>query len=348
MKAYRLHQFGGPEGWKLDDRPSPIPGPGQVLIRMRAVSLNFRDLLLSKGQYNPKLRMPVIPVSDGAGEVVATGAGATRFRPGERVTVNFMPRWIDGPPDELKARSALGGEADGLLAEECVVNEEGLVPIPEHLSFEEAATLPCAGVTAWNALVFSGAVKPGDTVLVQGTGGVSIFALQFAHLAGARVIATSSHDKKLERAIQMGASDGINYKTTPDWDKKVRELSGGRGADMIIEVGGAGTLATSLRAVRMGGYIALIGVLSGAGDVNPLPILMKGVRVQGIFVGSRAMFEAMNRAIAVNQLRPVIDRVFPFEQARLHSLIWKAVPISGRLLFGFRSPGSVKRSGSFE
>ncbi len=316
MKAYRLHNFGGPEGWKLEDLPGPFPGPGQVLIKIRAVSLNFRDLLLSKGRYNPRLRMPVIPVSDGAGEVVATGAGATRFRPGERVVVSFMPRWIDGLLDETKARSALGAESDGLLAEECVVNEEGLLSIPGHLSYEEAATLPCAGVTAWNALITSGAVKPGDTVLVQGTGGVSIFALQFARLAGARVIATSSQDQKLERATQLGATDGINYKTTPDWDKKVRELTGGRGADQIIEVGGAGTLAASLRAVRLGGYIALIGVLSGAGEVNPMPILMKGVRVQGIFVGSRAMFEAMSRAIEVAGLRPVIDRVFPFEDAK--------------------------------
>jgi len=315
MKAYRLGNFGGPDGWKLEEVPSPIPGPGQVLIRTRAVSLNFRDLLLCKGQYNPKLRLPVIPVSDGAGEVIATGAGATRFRPGERVAVSFMPRWVDGLLDETKARSALGADNDGMLAEECVVNEEGLVAIPAHLSYEEAATLPCAGVTAWNAVVTSGAVKPGDTVLVQGTGGVSIFALQFARLAGARVIATSSQDNKLERVIQLGAADGINYKKTPDWDKKVRELTGGRGADQIIEVGGAGTLPASLRAVRLGGTIALIGVLSGGGDVNPLPILMKGVRVQGIFVGSRAMFEAMNRAIEVNQLRPVIDRVFPFDEA---------------------------------
>jgi NADPH:quinone reductase-like Zn-dependent oxidoreductase len=316
MKAYRLHHFGGPDAWKLEDLPSPIPGPGQVLVRTRAVSLNFRDLLLAKGQYNPRLRMPVIPVSDGAGEIVATGAGATRFRPGDRVVACFMPRWIDGPLDEIKARSALGADSDGLLAEEFVLNEDGLVPICSHLNYEEAATLPCAGVTAWHAVVTSGAIKPGDTALVQGTGGVSIFALQFARLAGARVIATSSQDKKLERVVKMGASDVINYKTTPDWDKKVRELTGGRGAEVIVEVGGAGTLASSLRAVRLGGYIALIGVLAGIGDVNPLPILMKGVRVQGIFVGSRAMFEAMNRAIEVNQLRPVIDRVFPFDQAQ--------------------------------
>jgi NADPH:quinone reductase-like Zn-dependent oxidoreductase len=316
MKAYRLTHFAGPEGWTLENLPSPIPGPGEVLIRTRAVSLNYRDLLLCKGQYNPRLRLPVIPASDGAGEVVATGAGATRFHPGDRVVASFMPRWVDGLLDETKARSALGAESDGMLAEEVVLNEEGLVSIPSHFSFEEAATLPCAGVTAWNAVVASGSVKPGETVLVQGTGGVSIFALQFARLAGARVIATSSQDQKLERVIAMGAGDGINYKSTPDWDKKVRELTGGRGVDLVVEVGGAGTLPKSLRAVRLGGTIALIGVLSGAGEVNPMAILMKGVRVQGIFVGSRAMFEAMNRGIEVNQIRPVIDRVFSFDEAK--------------------------------
>jgi NADPH:quinone reductase-like Zn-dependent oxidoreductase len=228
---------------------------------------------------------------------------------------NFMPAWVDGRLDESKARSALGSEASGMLAEKVVIPEEGLVRIPGHLSFEEAAALPCAAVTAWHALIEGGAVKPGGTVLVQGTGGVSIFALQFAKMAGARVIATSGHDEKLARVLSMGASDGINYKTTPDWDKRVRDLTNGVGVDLIVEVGGAGTLTKSLRAVRMGGYIALIGVLSGLGEVNPMPILMKSVRVQGIFVGSRAMFEAMNQAITVSQVRPVIDRVFEYDQA---------------------------------
>jgi NADPH:quinone reductase-like Zn-dependent oxidoreductase len=203
-----------------------------------------------------------------------------------------------------------------LLAELAVLPEDGLVPVPEHLSFEEAATLPCAAVTAWNALVDSGGVKPGDSVLVQGTGGVSLFALQFARLAGARVFVTSKSDTKLARAIEMGASDGINYTTTPDWDKRARVLTGNKGVDMIVEVGGAGTLPTSLKAVRMGGYIALIGILTGAGDFNPVPILMKHVRVQGIFVGSRAMFEDMNRAIETAKLHPVVDRVFDFDHAR--------------------------------
>jgi NADPH:quinone reductase-like Zn-dependent oxidoreductase len=316
MKAFRLHEFGGPDALRREEVPDLTPGPGEVLIQVRVVSLNYRDLLMSRGIYNPKLKLPMVPISDGAGEVRATGAGVTRFKPGDQVVANFMPDWVDGPVDEVKARSALGGGGVGLLAEQAVLPEHGLLPIPPHLSIEEAATLPCAAVTAWNALVERGGVKPGDTVLVQGTGGVSLFALQFARLAGARVIATSSSDQKLARARELGATDGINYKTTPDWDKRARELTAGRGVDQIIEVGGAGTLPRSMRAVRLGGYIALIGVLSGAsGEVNPMSIVMKSIRVQGIFVGSRAMFEAMNRAIETSRLRPVVDRVFDFEEA---------------------------------
>jgi NADPH:quinone reductase-like Zn-dependent oxidoreductase len=215
----------------------------------------------------------------------------------------------------MKARSSLGGEANGLLVQEAVLPEGALLPIPSHLSYEEAATLPCAALTAWNALVESGDLKPGNTVLVQGTGGVSLFALQFARLAGARVIATSSSDQKLSRALELGASDGINYKSTPDWDQRVRELTGRRGVDIIVEVGGAGTLPRSVRAARVGGCIALIGVLSGGGEFNPISILMKNIRLQGILVGSRRMFESMIRAIESNQLRPVVDRVFSFDQA---------------------------------
>jgi NADPH:quinone reductase-like Zn-dependent oxidoreductase len=230
------------------------------------------------------------------------------------VAANFMTAWAEGPIDEIKARSSLGGDKDGMLAEEVVVPEECLVHIPEHLSFEEAATLPCAAVTAWNALMVGGGLKPGETVLTQGTGGVSIFALQLAKIAGARVICTSSQDEKLARLHELGASDLVNYKTTPEWEIPVRALAGGAGVDHVVEVGGAGTLTRSIKAVRSGGYIALIGVLAGLGEVNPMPILMKSVRVQGIFVGSRSMFEAMNRAISVNRLRPVIDRVFEFDE----------------------------------
>jgi NADPH:quinone reductase-like Zn-dependent oxidoreductase len=315
MKAYRLHAFGGPESLQCDELPSPEPGPGQVLLRLRAASLNFRDLMISKGIYNPKLKLPMIPLSDGAFEVAALGEGSTRFRVGDRVMSAFMPGWLDGPPTEAAARSALGAEAAGVLAEEVVLPEAGLLPIPAHLSFEEAATLPCAAVTAWNALVETGGVRPGDSVLIQGTGGVSIFALQFARLAGARVIATSSSDAKLARVREMGASDGINYKTTPDWDKRVRELTDRQGVDMIVEVGGAGTLPQSTRAIKIGGYIALIGVLTGGGEFNPISLLMKNIRLQGIFVGSVRMFESMLKAVEVNQLHPVIDRAFPFDQA---------------------------------
>jgi NADPH:quinone reductase-like Zn-dependent oxidoreductase len=315
MKAYRLHAFGGPESLQCDELPSPEPGPGQVRLRLRAASLNFRDLMMSKGIYNPKLKLPLIPLSDGAFEVAALGEGAMRFRVGDRVMSAFMPGWLDGPPSEAGARSALGAEAAGVLAEEVVLPAAGLLPIPVHLSFEEAATLPCAAVTAWNALVDTGGIRPGNSVLIQGTGGVSIFALQFARLAGARVIATSSSDEKLARVREMGASDGINYKATPDWDKRVRELTDRQGVDMIVEVGGAGTLPQSTRAIKIGGYIALIGVLTGGGEFNPISLLMKNIRLQGIFVGSVRMFESMLKAIEVSQLHPVVDRVFPFDQA---------------------------------
>ncbi|MFO0892268.1 MAG: NAD(P)-dependent alcohol dehydrogenase [Isosphaeraceae bacterium] len=314
MRAYRLVEFGGPDAIRAEELPAPEAGQGQVVVRMRAVSLNYRDLLISRGIYNPKLPLPRIPVSDGAGVVQAVGPGVTRFGPGDRVSASFMPGWVNGEIDDTKARSALGGEVDGLLAQEVVLPEDGLVSIPEHLSFEEAATLPCAALTAWNALFAAGGLKPGDTVLTQGTGGVSIFALQFARMAGARVIATSSRDEKLDRLRELGASDVINYQTNTDWDRRVLELTGGRGVDYVVEVGGAGTLARSIRAVRRAGSIALIGVLSGMGEVNPMPILMRGIRVQGIFVGSRSMFEAMNRAISVAGLRPIIDRVFAFDQ----------------------------------
>ncbi len=315
MRAYQLTEFGGPAAIKPVSLPSPAPGVGQVAIRVRAVALNYRDLMLAQGVYNPKLKLPITPVSDGAGEVIANGPGANRFQAGDRVVANFMPGWVEGRLDEAKARTALGAESAGMLAEEVVVAESGLLPIPGSLSFEQAATLPCAGVTAWNAVVECGRVRPGDVVLVQGTGGVSLFALQFAHAAGATVIATSSSDDKLARAKALGATHGVNYKTTPEWDRAVRDLTGGRGVDLVVEVGGAGTLARSVKAVRMNGVIVLIGVLAGMGEVNPLPILMKGVGVQGIFVGSRAMFEAMNQAMTANRIEPVIDRVFPFDEA---------------------------------
>lgn len=314
MRAYEVQGSFGVDSLKIVDRPTPEPAAGQVLIQLRAWSLNFRDLMMVKGQYNPKLRLPVTPLSDGMGEVVAVGPGVTRVRVGERVAGIFMQKWIDGELNDAAAKSALGGGQAGMLAEYVVLDQEGMVRVPGHLSDEEAATLPCAAVTAWHALVTSGGLKPSDTVLVQGTGGVSLFALQFARARGARVIATSSSDEKLQRVRDMGAAEGINYRTTPDWGNKVRELTGGVGVDHVVEVGGAGTLGESLKAVRLGGRVSLIGVLSGMGEVNPTPILMKNICVQGIFVGSRAMFEAMNDTITAHHLRPVVDKVFSFDE----------------------------------
>src|SRR6266446_1835910 len=315
MKAYEIRDTFGVDALAVSDKPDPAPGPGQVVVRTRAVSLNFRDLLVVKGDYSRKLPLPMVPCSDCAGEVAAIGDGVTRVKPGDRVAGIFMQSWIDGEVTEAKAKSALGAAIPGVLAESVVLHENGLVHVPAHLSFEEAAALPCAAVTAWHALITEGAVKPGDTVLTLGSGGVSLFALQFAKVAGARVVATSGSDEKLARLAKLGAADGINYKTTPDWDKRVRELTGA-GADHIIEVGGAATLPKSFKAVRMGGRISLIGNVAGGGEVNPVPLLMKNVRLQGIFVGSREMFETMNRAIAAHSLRPVVDRVFPFAEAR--------------------------------
>lgn len=317
MKAIEIQNSFGIDSLAIVERPEPSPGPRQVLVKVRAASLNYRDLMVVKGGYNPRQKLPLIPLSDGAGEVVATGPGVTRVRAGERVAGTFFQNWADGELTDEKAKSTLGSPLDGMLVEYRVLGEDGVVGVPEHLTDEEAACLPCAALTVWHALFTKGGLKAGETVLVQGTGGVSLFALQFAAMTGARVIATSSSDEKLARAIQMGASDGINYKQTPEWDKRVRELTDGVGVDHVVEVGGAGTLARSLRAVRRGGTVSLIGVLSGnAGEVNPLPILMNGIRVQGIYVGSGEMFEAMNRAISVRELRPVVDRVFPFEEAR--------------------------------
>jgi len=273
---------------------------------------DVQDLMDVKGLYNPKMPLPRIPCSDGAGEVVAVGEGVSRVKAGDRVAAIFHQRWLAGGITENVARSTLGGDLDGMIAEQVLLSEEGVVPIPQHLSFAEAATLPCAAVTAWNALV-EGGLKASDSVLVQGTGGVSIFALQFAKLSGARVFVTSSSDAKLEKAKQLGATAGTNYKTSPDWDKWARSQTGS-GVDHVVEVGGAGTLERSIKAVRTGGHIALIGVLSGQGAINPLPILMKSVCVRGIFVGSRSMFEDMIRAIGASQLRPVIDRTFAFAE----------------------------------
>lgn len=315
MRAWEIQRF-GVDGLELVDRKDPEPAPGGVVVRMRSASLNYRDLMMVSGVYNPKMRMPLVPLSDGVGEVVAVGSEVRSVKVGDRVAGTFFQAWTGGRMTEDGARSALGGAIDGVLAEYVALSENGVVPVPEHLTDEEAATLPCAALTAWNALVTQGRIKAGDTVLVLGTGGVSIFALQFAVMSGARVVVTSSSDEKLERARGLGAFGTVNYRTAPEWHEGVRELTSGVGVDHIVEVGGAGTFGRSLKAVRRGGSISLIGVLAGAGEVNLMSVLMNGLRVQGIFVGSREMFVDMNRAIAAHGMRPVVDRVFGFEDAR--------------------------------
>jgi NADPH:quinone reductase-like Zn-dependent oxidoreductase len=316
MQVYELRESFGFEHLFRTERPLPEPGPLQVRMHVRAMSLNYRDLLVIRGQYNARLPLPRIPLSDAAGVIDAVGPGVTRVKVGQRVCGLFMPDWTAGRLPESGPRTSLGAFVDGVLAEAVVLPEHGVVSVPPHLTDEEAATLPCAAVTAWNALVCVGHVTAGETVLIQGTGGVSLFALQFARLLGARVIGTSSSDAKLKRAKTLGLSDGVNYRTVPDWGEAVRKLADGIGVDHVVEVGGAGTMPQSLRAVRSGGAISLIGVLAGgAGEFNPTPLLMKNVRLQGIFVGSGEMFAAMNRAITFHRLQPVIDRVFPFTEA---------------------------------
>ena len=314
MRAYEIRGQFGLAHLEPVDRPTPEPGPGQIRLRMRAVSLNFRDLLMVRGHYDPRQALPLIPCSDGVGEVTALGSGVEGVAEGDRVIPIFAPGWRSGAPTKEKISTALGGPLDGTLAESMVVDAGAVVPAPAHLSDAEAACLPCAGVTAWSALVTQAHIRPGDVVLTLGTGGVSIFAIQFARLMGARVIATSSNDEKLARAIALGAHEGINYVDEPRWSKAVHRLTGGRGADLVVEVGGAGTIDQSLRAVRTGGHVALIGVLAGAREpVQLTRILMPNVRVQGILVGHREAFVEMNRAMMFHQLRPVVDRLFGFD-----------------------------------
>ncbi|MBN3894162.1 MAG: NAD(P)-dependent alcohol dehydrogenase [Nostoc sp. NOS(2021)] len=317
MKAYEIQSNGGIDALALVDRPEPKPTAGQVLIQVKATSLNYRDLLVAEGAYGAGQKYPLIPLSDGAGEVVAVGEGVTRVKIGDRVAATFFQDWIYGSLTKEKMKSDLGGGIDGMLAEYVVLHQDGLVILPDHLSDIEGATLPCAAVTAWHGLVTKGNIRAGDSILLLGTGGVSIFALQFAKIHGARAIITSSSDEKLARAKQLGADETINYKTTPDWEKQVYQLTNRTGVDHVVEVGGAGTLPKSLQAVRIGGRINLIGVLSGRGnEIDPMPILFKSLTVQGIYVGSREMFEAMNQAMQQHQIKPIIDRVFPFTEAR--------------------------------
>ena len=314
MKVYEYSQFGF-DNLARAERDEPQPRVREVVVKFHAASLNFRDVLFARGVYNPHARFPAVPLSDGAGEVVAVGEGVTRWKVGDRVCNIYYPDWLDGAsPTGASRRSPGDGELEGVLREYGALHEDALVGIPEPLSYEEAATLPCAAVTAWNALVRVGSLKAGDTVLTLGTGGVSAFAVQFARMHGARVIATSSSDEKLARVRELGADETINYRKTPEWDREVLRLTEGVGVDHVVEVGGAGTLAKTVNAVRVGGVVSLIGVLTG-GVFDPLKVLMKAVRLQGVVVGSRRMFEEMNRAVASNRLRPVVGKTFGFGEA---------------------------------
>jgi NADPH:quinone reductase-like Zn-dependent oxidoreductase len=315
MRAYEIQKF-GLDGLAVVDRPIPEPGVNQVLIKMRAWSLNYRDLLTVTGRYNPRLKLPQIPLSDGAGEIVAAGAEVEKFKVGDRVANTFFERWPSGEATDHQSRTALGAGRDGVLAEYVALHQDGVIPIPEHLTFAEAATLPCAALTAWNALFTAGNIKPGDTILTLGTGGVSIFALQFGLLAGAQVFITSGSDEKLHRAGKLGAGKTINYRNQPEWGKIVRQLAGGCGVDLVVEVGGPGTFNQSVAALRRGGTLALIGVLAQRSEVEILPVQMRTIRVQGIFVGSREEFSAMNAAIVLHKMHPIIDSTFQFGEVR--------------------------------
>ncbi len=317
MKAVQISEDFGLDNLEMVQRTSPEVGPGQLKIAMRCVSLNFRDLMMIQGLYNPRQPLPLIPCSDGVGEVIAVGDGVDDDWIGRRVIPIFAQQWRSGEPTKKKLKTTLGGPLDGTLVEEMVVSSESVVEAPEHLTDAEAATLPCAGLTAWNALVEQGDLTSGQTLLTLGTGGVSTFAVQFGDMLGARVIVTSSSDEKLARARSLGAAEGINYRDDADWGKTAKAMTGGRGVDLVVEVGGAGTLEQSLRAVRIGGQISLIGVLSGGQqDLNIIPVLMRNIRIQGVIVGHREMFQRMNRAIALHEMRPVVDREFAFDEVR--------------------------------
>jgi NADPH:quinone reductase-like Zn-dependent oxidoreductase len=314
VRFYHFPEATGIDALRMDERDAPQPGAGQVLIRMRAWSLNYRDLLISEGRYGRGQKPDVVPLSDGAGEVVAVGESVTRWTVGDRVLPIFMPHWISGPPTPQRIAGALGGPADGLLAEYVVADEAGLVAVPAHLGWAHAATLPCAAVTAWHAVVVSGRATPSDRVLTLGTGGVSLFALQFAVLSGATVVATSSRRDKLARLAELGAGTLVNYVDEPSWGRAVNRLTGG-GVDHVVEVGGAGTIEQSVAATRVGGRVSVIGVLSDGSGLDTSQLLLKGITMQGMFVGSRDIFEDMNAALTQHAVEPLIDTTFPFSDA---------------------------------
>lgn len=314
MRAYVIDRYGDIDGLALRELPPPgTPGPGQVLVRLRAASLNFRELLILGGHYSALCKPQLIPCSDGAGEVVAVGTGVTRTAVGERVVLTFHPHWISGEMPAGRDVLGRGGSVDGTLCEYACVSQEELVRIPDHLSFEEAATLPCAALTAWAALTAGPGLWPGQSVLTQGGGGVSVFALQLARLFGARVIALSSSAERLERLRALGAEASIDYREQPEWHLAVQQLSAGEGVDLTVEVGGGGTVERSVQATRVGGRISLVGLLSGGPTLSEA-FFYRGLSLHSIRVGSREQFEQMCRAIEAHRLRPVIERVFRFDE----------------------------------
>jgi NADPH:quinone reductase-like Zn-dependent oxidoreductase len=315
MKAFELHPEEGFAALQLLHRERPSIGPGEVRVRVQAVSLNYRDLMVARG--SKKRARRIVPASDGAGEVIEIGSGVQRLAIGDRVAAAFFPTWLDGPLAEEHHANALGGSLDGMLAEEVVLPQRAWVRIPSRYSFEQASTLPCAGVTAWHALFEAATVRPGETVLVQGGGGVSTFALQLARSAGATVVATSSSPEKRARLTQMGAASTIDYTTDPKWGETARAAAGNGGADLVVEVGGAGTFDQSIASLRYGGHMSLLGILAGTqGPINTYAIFHKNIRIRGVYVGSVAMFERLVHALEHSTIDPVIDRVFSFEETR--------------------------------
>jgi NADPH:quinone reductase-like Zn-dependent oxidoreductase len=316
MRVVCLRGGFGLEHVAIEERPEPVPGPGEALVKVSAVSLNYRDLLMLKGEYDRALRAPLILGSDALGEIAALGAGARRFELGARVMPALARDWVSGPPGRDTPRRALGGPIDGTFAEWFVASEEDLVRAPANLSAVEAATLPCAGVTAYRALFEEAGIGAGSTVLVLGTGGVSMFALLFARAAGARTLVVSRDPAKLRRALALGADHGVNSNEVPEWGVAAREWTGGLGVDCVVEIGGAGTLAQSLRAVRAGGTIALIGTVAAGPTPSLVPVVMRNIRLQGVFVGPRSTFEALVARVEQSGIAPIVDRVFPLEQFR--------------------------------
>ncbi len=314
MRAWEMQSDSGVNGLVLADRGEREPGPGEVAVAMAANSINYRDLSTIENAGVRGIQFPLVPNSDGAGEVTAVGQGVTSVQPGDRVASCFFANWTAGPISEVAMATALGGALDGVLAEQVILKETGIIPVPGHLNYAEASTLPCAGLTAWNCLVEQGGMRAGSTVLLLGTGGVSIFGLQFAAMTGARAVITSSSDEKLARAKELGAWETINYRDNPDWEKAVLDLTGGLGVDVTLEVGGGGTLEKSVAATKVGGTVSLVGVLAG-GAIDPTLVMRKSIRLQGVYVGSRRMFIEMNAAISGGGMHPIIDQTFAFDDA---------------------------------